>query len=482
MMQRSATGRRMPTTKILLTLALVAVYAYFWINGPLQEAAPVFEFEEHNTGFGEPVRVGDEFIPPKFGVLGEQEQNPYFHILTAQEKKRPNFGIIGDSRTNPGLAPEVAEQVLANAKSHAQNPDGVRLKTALDMYYAEERDANGRVVGLYFENTGLNKHIKGYAGPIDIGMEVGADGKIKSVTHVFSMETTSYLRDIEKDGFYERFQGIPLDDKTYDVDIVSGASLTTEGIVHSVNALVSIARESPLEIYIDTKPAGFQVKPVLPKTWILQAALIASLFIITFTGVARRNPKTSLAFGIVSIVYLGFYLNNSFTYATFTQPFLGISWSYILGIYASLVLISAIWDGNAYCRYICPYGNVQRLLLRFIPWHGKLRVPNRVLGLIRWAITITLVIGIATGLRDWGSFELFPDLFGLEIMNSPWFWLSLGAVLVSAYYPMLWCRMLCPTGAVLDGIAFVARSTPVKRRKQVSGRSGPGVVEQPAGA
>jgi len=468
--------------KISLTAIALLAFAFFWVNGPLQERPPVFEFEEFVTGFTEPVRVGDEFIPPKFGVVGDTERNPYYHIMTKRKERRPNFAIIGDARSNPGLAAEVAEQVLDNAKLLAKNPDGVTLKTALDLYYAEERDVNGRVEQLYFENTGLNKRIKGYAGPIDIGMVVGADGKIRSVMHVFSMETTSYLNDIKKDGFYERFQSIPLDDKTYEVDIVSGASLTTEGIARSVSDLVSIARESPLEIYIDTNPAGFETKPVLPSTWIIDAALIVALFLIAFSRINRRSPKFSLAFGLVTIAYLGFYLNNSFTYATYTQPFLGIGWSYILGIYAAIVLLSAIWDTNTYCRYICPYGNVQRLLMRFIPWHGKLKISNRVLDLIRWAITITLIAGIVSGLPDWGSFELFPDLFGLEILESQWFWLSLAAVLVSAYYPMLWCRILCPTGAVLDGIAIVAKSRPVKQRNRDTVRPGPGVVGQPAGA
>jgi len=472
----------LPWQKLSLTALALIAFAFFWVNGPLQERAPVFEFEEFVTGFTEPVRVGDEFIPPKFGVVGDTERNPYYHIMTKKKEQRPNYGIIGDARTNPGLSPEVAEQVLENAKLHAANPDGVTLKTALDMYYAEERNANGRVEQLYFENTGLNKRIKGYAGPIDIGMVVGADGKIRSVTHVFSMETTSYLNDIEDEGFYERFQSIPLDDKTYEVDIVSGASLTTEGIARSVSDLVSIARESPLEIYIDTNPAGFETLPVLPSTWIIDAALIVVLFILAFLRINRRSPKWSLAFGIVTIGYLGFLQNNSFTYATFTQPFLGITWSYILGIYAAFVLLSAIWDANTYCRYICPYGNVQRMLLRFIPWHGKLKVSNRVLELIRWAITITLIAGIVSGLPDWGSFELFPDLFGLEILESQWFWLSLAAVLVSAYYPMLWCRMLCPTGAVLDGITFMAKSSPAKQRNPDTGRPNPGVVGQPAGA
>jgi len=455
---KATTGMRPPWQKIVLTIVAFSAFAYFWSNGPLQERPPVFKFTENVKGFGEPVRAGEEYVPPKFAVVGAVEEHAYYHVMTAKNEPRPLFGVIGDARNNPGLKPEVGQQVLEHAKRLATIPDNVALKTALDMYYAEEQDEFGRPVQLYFQNTGLNKNVKGYAGPIDIGVAVGMDGTIRTVEHVFSMETTSYLNDIEKAGFYERFQSIPLDGSTHDVDIVTGASLTTEGIAHSVSDLISIARESPLEIYLDTEAAGFEIEPVLPITWIVDAILITALFVIAFSKVMRRSAKLSLGFGIITIAYLGFYLNNSFTYATYTQPFLGVTWTYVLGIYAALVLLGAIWDGNSYCRHICPYGNVQRLLVRFTPLRGKLKVSNRVLEAIRWAITIALVTGIALGLRDWGSYELFPDLFGFEILSSPWFWLSVAVVLVSAYYPMIWCRALCPTGAVLDGVALLARA------------------------
>ena len=192
---------------------------------------------------------------------------------------------------------------------------------------------------LYLENTGLNKNVKGYAGPIDIGMTVGMDGRIRSVRHLRSMETTSYLRDIEKAGFYTQFEGIPLDGKSYEVDFVSGASLTSEGIARSVSKLVSIARESPLEAYVDTQATGFDVKAVRRPTWMLHAGLIAALFaggsVQESASVEKPEPRPC---GVLSILYLGFYANNSFTYVTFLQPFLGTGWSYLLGAYAAMVL------------------------------------------------------------------------------------------------------------------------------------------------
>ena len=103
-------------------------------------------------------------------------------------------------------------------------------------------------------------------------MTVGLDGTIQRVTYLRSAETTSYLKDIESAGFYEEFEGIPLDGESYQIDALTGATLTTEAIARSVSSLVSIGRESPLEIYIDTEPAGFVVNAELPATWIIDAA------------------------------------------------------------------------------------------------------------------------------------------------------------------------------------------------------------------
>jgi len=459
--------RRLPWPKLGLTALAVAAYAFFWSNGPLQEPQPVFEFEEHMAGFGEPVRLGEETQTAQFGVTAAREEHPYYHIMTVRRQPPRLFAVIGDARTNPGLSEDVAALVLHGGKAVAANPERVTLRTALDLYFAEENDEAGKPVQLYLENTGLNKNVKGYAGPIDIGMTVGMDGRIRSVRHLRSLETTSYLRNIEKAGFYEQFEGMPLDGKSYEVDFVSGASLTSEGIARSVSKLVSVARESPLEVYMDTPATGFDVKAVLPDTWMFSAALIAALFLVVRIKKVRQSKRLSLAICILSVLYLGFYLNNSFTYVTFLQPFLGTGWSYLLGAYATMLLASAIWDGNSYCRYVCPYGNVQRLLIRIVPFRGKLPVSNRVLEIIRWAITLALVIGIVAGLRDWASYELFPDLFGIEVLDSPWFWLTLAVVLTSAYFPMLWCRMLCPTGAVLDGVAWLARS----RTRSVGGNA-----------
>ena len=461
-------ARGLPLRKLSFSALAAAAFGWFYFAGPLQERPAPFEFKPEMVGFAEPVRFGEEQRTAATGVVGELESHLDHGLVRARSPARPTYGLVGDTRSSPGLRPETGELILARARERAAFPPGVSLRRALDMFFVEGRDVAGRPLELHFENTGLNRGIKGYAGPIDIALVVGMDGRIRAVQHVASMETTSYLQRIESAGFYQRFVGLPLDAAAHRVDFVSGASLSTEGIARSVSQLVSLARESPLPSYLAGDVRGFSVRAEPPRTWMLEAALIALLFALVAVRRLRRSPRVLLAIGVTSVAFLGFWMNNSFTWVTFTQPFLGVRWSWLLGIYAALVVVAAIWDGNAYCRYVCPYGNVQRLLLRFLPWRGRLPVSNRVLGGLRWAITLCLLGGIVMGLRDWGSYEPFPDLFGLEFASSPWFWLALGLVLVSVYYPMLWCRALCPTGAVLDGIASLARarhgSAPVPAR------------------
>ena len=130
----------LPWQKLGLTVLAAGAYAFFWINGPLQEPQPVFEFQEHMSGFAEPCASERRPATSRFGVTAEREEHPYYHVMTARQRRRGLFAVIGDAATNPGLGDDVVAVVLSGARAAAANPDSVVLKTALDMYYAEERD------------------------------------------------------------------------------------------------------------------------------------------------------------------------------------------------------------------------------------------------------------------------------------------------------------------------------------------------------
>jgi NosR/NirI family nitrous oxide reductase transcriptional regulator len=103
---------------------------------------------------------------------------------------------------------------------------------------------------------------------------------------------------------------------------------------------------------------------------------------------------------------------------------------------------------------VCPFGNAQRLALRITPkkMTSNLPISAKWVGRTRNGIALVLIVGVLVGLRDWGNFEPFPDLFGMNL-RSAWFFVALASVLVTVRYPLVWCRLLCPTGSVLDIIS-----------------------------
>jgi NosR/NirI family nitrous oxide reductase transcriptional regulator len=126
------------------------------------------------------------------------------------------------------------------------------------------------------------------------------------------------------------------------------------------------------------------------------------------------------------------------------------------GLYAFMVLMGAIWGKNTYCKYVCPFGNIQRLIIFINPLKTsrKFFLSNIWIKRIRTAITLILLAGVLLGMRSWSNYELFPDLFGLSVL-SVWFVVAVITVLTTLIYPMIWCRLLCPTGSILDTISNI---------------------------
>lgn len=145
---------------------------------------------------------------------------------------------------------------------------------------------------------------------------------------------------------------------------------------------------------------------------------------------------------------------------------MGVTVSMLVAFYCALVLIGAIWDNNTYCKFVCPYGNVQRLITRILPnLRRSFFISSRWVKRARTMLTIVIVIGVILGQSQWASYELFPDLFGLEILTF-WFCIALTSILIASIYPMIWCRLLCPTGEVLDWLSDLVSPARIKNNKQ----------------
>lgn len=120
----------------------------------------------------------------------------------------------------------------------------------------------------------------GYNGEITLAVAIdGKTNKIMGLKIVDHVETPEYVRDMESDWFTGRFGGKSIDtylelsrleeEQENDIIMITGATITTQGVVNGANAAMGVYREYvlkqnsapvPLKVEIDESNAISQVK------------------------------------------------------------------------------------------------------------------------------------------------------------------------------------------------------------------------------
>ncbi len=182
-------------------------------------------------------------------------------------------------------------------------------------------------------------------------------------------------------------------------------------------------------------------------------------------GHGRRPFEAFCPFGGVEAAW-GLIRNR--TYSCTTSE---MNTAMLVGV-AALALLA----GKAFCSWICPVGFLGELfykLGRVIPYLRSVALSpriDRLLRLLRYPFTaLMLVLTYRAGeliLRGYDPFYIIFSGFGhgtLGLVSV----IAIGVfVLGSTVVPMLWCRFLCPLGAVQDllarfGLLRVHRSEPL---------------------
>ncbi len=456
--------------KIIATIFIALIFLYFWLNGPLLQITEIVSIETIETKYSIPVLVGSDGVDNKsnhvaFNTLSFEDEEIFGHGLLNKKEKNKTWGYIADVKNNPGLSPYLASKILEHAKKFADKNNDVVIHPSIDLYYATISD-NNFSPSIYLESTDIVKNIRGYAGEVNVGIIIDKNGFIKKIEHISSKETQSYLATIKKAGFYEQFNQVSISKGTQQIDAVTGATLTSEAIASTVSQLTKQSIPYPISNYADIDEVNsFDLSAKLNSSWVVHISIIFLMFLFAFQKKIRKSKKSIIVLSLLSVIYIGFFLNNSFTYISFIHPFVGTSVSSFVGLYSLFVLLGAIWGKNTYCKYVCPFGNIQRLIMHVNPKKisRKFFISNKWIKKIRATLTVILITGVLLGLRNWSNFELFPDLFGWSTIGV-WFIVAAITVLTTLIYPMIWCRLLCPTGSLLDGVSDLM-SYRVKKKK-----------------
>lgn len=444
MLQKAKQNWKKTTSSVIV----ISFFLFFWINGPINQSIESHSVENHTSEFGIPKLIGKRPEIKDVGILsstkkGDKTTNG---LLINREHTIAHSGIIHAKPTKEKLNKHAGE-LLEHASELLKIP--ASELTVDNNYVLSEHN-------IYFESSPWLDHIVGYAGPITVGLVLDLNNKVEDAFIISSHETESYLRKIQKAGYYQQYAGLVFDKGHKKIDGVSGATISSQTIGTIVENMVQQAViDQPNYASTGNHVFSLDVKNTL--LWILHISLILILFLYGYQSKVKKTKRHMVILSIFSVIYIGFFLNNSFTYISFIEPFVGTTVSAFTGIYAFASLMAAVWGNNIYCKYVCPFGHVQRLTVK-IPFikQRKLPISNAWLERVRNTLTLVLIAGILLGLRQWKNYEVFPLLFGANVFSIG-FAIAFLVLIVSTIYPMFWCRVACPTGCVLDTVKKLSK-------------------------
>ena len=302
----------------------------------------------------------------------------------------------------------------------------------------------------------------GYAGPIEIMVGVNPEGEIVGTSLVQQRESPGFFRLIEDENLIGQFVGQPYNAKFQvgeDLDAISGATLSAEGIAGAVRAGLRLTAREGLESPLPPEKKSIEFG------WPEISLLV--LYTTGYIGYKIRNRKwkSRIRWGtlLTGMVVIGFIYTIPFTIAQVIALLSGywpdwqsnLYWYILLG---GIIFVTTVEAKNPYCSWFCPFGAFQEFtakitnVRRYKPrkWRDAFTWTQR--GLAFAAV----LLGLALRKPGVASFEPFATLFDLNGSSLQWVFLII-IVLASLVMYRPFCNYLCPLDPTVDLIGETRR-------------------------
>ena len=296
---------------------------------------------------------------------------------------------------------------------------------------------------------------EGYGGDLKAFTLSGPDGKIKRIVIYNHRETETFLKKVMRKNLLSQFTGKRVNSvfrPGEDINVISGATLTSNAIAEAVRSSSHNISNTYFKLDLPPYPE-IKLHPGLKEySWFF---LLAIAYITSSLRV-KRQRELRWAVMLVSIVFLGFWLNAQLSISQVNKVILGYwpDWHMQLYLYIMLIGILALilFTGkNHYCDRVCPFGTSQDILGRITGAKtrnfGKFRRP--LIWLQRLLALGVIITALITRKPGTANYEVFGTMFRLT-GNSLQFGLLFLTAILSLFIKRPWCGYLCPVRPVND--------------------------------
>jgi len=188
----------------------------------------------------------------------------------------------------------------------------------------------------------------------------------------------------------------------------------------------------------------------------LDIGLVAGFLALALIGFFRKSERWKYVTLVIAVVYLGFSksllisVTNVFALLDWNLPPVrhNLAWY----VFAGFTVVSTVLWGRLYCGRICAFGALTQLMDAVLPTALRREPPKwleRRAAWLKYGLLAAVVAyyAVTRNIRVYRFVEPFW-MFGLSEQAS--LWIALGLLLLATVVVRnLYCRFLCPVGALL---------------------------------
>jgi polyferredoxin len=192
----------------------------------------------------------------------------------------------------------------------------------------------------------------------------------------------------------------------------------------------------------------------------LDLALLGAFLAFAMFSFFRKSVRLKYVAFVAAVGYMGFAKSrlvsvvDMFAVADLSLPIFKYSlptyilWAFVIG--------STILWGRVYCGRICAFGALTQLMDPIVPRKMRFEIPVRIEKHANWIKYAVLagVLAYFLATRDVSIYRYVEPFWMFGLFGTTGMWVGLGVLLVATVFVRnLYCRFLCPVGAMLGIIS-----------------------------
>lgn len=332
-------------------------------------------------------------------------------------------------------------------------------------------DSNANELGTLVRTGEFVDNEIGYQGPTEMLLGWTTEGKLVKPRLRHSFDNEPYVGYLPQEySFWPAFTGktvaelAAMDVQAEGVEGVSGATMTSMAVAYTLPRVAQkVQATGGLRQWTHPpKPPGLIQQKLSSIHWTLADiatfGLLVLLLVLTRTH-QMRNKWVRRTWLITVIVVIGLWSGNLISLALIAGwATSGVSWYLAIGLVAVMAVAMAfppLKRANPYCNQLCPHGALQQLVR---PGHSskrRLRLPapwqKRIASVPALMLGIAYLLLLMRPSTDVSVLEPFHAyLWGIASWSAIGF--AVATIGFSAFVPMGYCRLGCPTGRLIEHV------------------------------